>query len=34
MYILAGAATFLVLVGLEAFNFLLHKFDKHRVDKS
>ena len=30
MYILAGAATFPVLVGLEAFNFILHKFDKHR----
>jgi putative Mg2+ transporter-C (MgtC) family protein len=30
MYILAAAATFLVLVGLEAFNFILHKFDKHR----
>lgn len=30
MYILAAAATFLVLVGLEAFRFFLHKFDKHR----
>ena len=30
MYILAIAATVLVLAGLEAFNLLLHKFDKHR----
>ena len=30
LYVLAAAATFLVLVGLEAFNFILHKFDKHR----
>ena len=30
MYILAGAATFLVLVGLEAFNLILKKFDKKR----
>ena len=30
MHVLAAAATFLVLVGLEAFNFILHKFDKHR----
>ena len=30
MYILAIAATVLVLAGLEAFNFFLHKFDKHR----
>ena len=30
MYVLAAAATTLVLVGLEAFNFILHKFDKHR----
>ena len=30
MHWLACAATFLVLVGLEAFNFILHKFDKHR----
>jgi putative Mg2+ transporter-C (MgtC) family protein len=30
MYILAAAATFLVLVGLEAFNFILHKLDQHR----
>jgi putative Mg2+ transporter-C (MgtC) family protein len=31
MYILAAAATFLVLVGLEAFRFFLRKFDKHRT---
>lgn len=30
MYILATAAAVLVLAGLEAFNFFLHKFDKHR----
>ena len=30
MYVLATAATVLVLAGLEAFNFILHKFDKHR----
>jgi putative Mg2+ transporter-C (MgtC) family protein len=30
MHILAASATFLVLVGLEAFNFILHKLDKHR----
>lgn len=30
MYILATAATFLVLVGLEAFNLILKKFDKKR----
>ena len=30
MYILAAASTALVLVGLEAFNFFLHKFDKHK----
>ena len=29
MYILSIAATFLVLVGLEAFNFLHHHIDKH-----
>ena len=28
MYVLSIASTFLVLVGLEAFNFFLHKFDK------
>ena len=33
MYILATAATFLVLVGLEAFRLILDKFDKKR-DKS
>jgi putative Mg2+ transporter-C (MgtC) family protein len=30
MYVLAAASTVMVLVGLEAFNFLLHKIDKHR----
>jgi len=30
MYILSIGSTFLVLVGLEAFNFFLHKFDKKR----
>ena len=30
MYELATAATVLVLFGLEAFNFVLHKFDRHR----
>ena len=30
MYVLATAATVLVLAGLEAFNFILHRFDKHR----
>ena len=30
MYVLAIAATILVLAGLEAFNLFLHKFDKHR----
>lgn len=30
MYILAAASTFLVLVGLEAFNFILHKFDRKK----
>ena len=30
MYILSIASTILVLVGLEAFNFILHKFDRHR----
>ncbi len=29
MYILATASTLLVLIGLEAFNYFLHKFDKH-----
>ena len=32
MYVLATAATFMVLVGLEAFNFLLRKIDKHRKE--
>ncbi len=30
MYVLATVATVLVLFGLEAFNYFLHKFDKHR----
>lgn len=30
MYILATACTILVLFGLEAFNYFLRKFDKHR----
>ena len=30
MYKLAIASTLLVLVGLEAFNFFLHKFDMHK----
>ena len=30
MYKLAIASTLLVLVGLEAFNYFLHKFDKHK----
>ena len=30
MYVLSIASTFLVFVGLEAFNFFLHKFDKKR----
>ena len=30
MYILSIASTVLVLVGLEAFNFILHKFDSRR----
>ena len=30
MYILATAATILVLVGLEVLNTILHKFEKHR----
>ena len=32
MYVLAAAATFLVLLGLEAFNLFLRKFDHHRED--
>ena len=31
LYILAAASTFLVLVGLEAFNYFLKKLDKHRT---
>lgn len=30
LYKLATASTIMVLAGLEAFNFFLHKFDKHR----
>jgi len=30
MYVLSIAATILVLAGLEAFNYFLHKFDRHR----
>ena len=30
MYVLAIGATLMVLAGLEAFNYFLHKFDKHR----
>jgi hypothetical protein len=29
---LASAATLMVLVGLEAFNFFLRKLDKHRKE--
>ena len=32
MYILAIGSTIMVLLGLEAFNFFLHKFDKHRKE--
>ena len=31
MYVLASTATFLVLLGLEAFNYVLQKFDMHRA---
>jgi len=31
MYVLAVVSTALVLIGLEAFNYFLHRFDKHRV---
>ena len=31
LYILAVASTFLVLIGLEAFNYFLKKLDKHRT---
>ena len=30
MYILAIGSTLMVLIGLEAFNYFLHNFDKHR----
>ncbi len=30
MYRVAIASTLLVLIGLEAFNYFLHKFDRHR----
>ena len=30
MYILSIGSTLMVLLGLEAFNYFLHKFDKHR----
>ena len=32
MYVLATGCTFFVLAGLEAFNFFLRKFDKHRKE--
>jgi putative Mg2+ transporter-C (MgtC) family protein len=32
MYILAIGSTVMVLLGLEAFNYFLHKFDKHRKE--
>jgi putative Mg2+ transporter-C (MgtC) family protein len=32
MYTLATAASIMVLVGLEAFNFFLRKMDKHRKE--
>ena len=32
MYVLATACTFLVLFGLEAFNYFLRKLDKHRKE--
>ena len=32
MYILAFGSTVMVLLGLEAFNYFLHKFDKHRKE--
>ena len=32
MYVLATGCTFLVLAGLEAFNFFLRKFAKHRKE--
>jgi putative Mg2+ transporter-C (MgtC) family protein len=30
MYVLSIVSTLLVLVGMEAFNYFLHRFDKHR----
>ena len=30
MYVLAVVSTALVLIGLEAFNYFLHRFDRHR----
>jgi putative Mg2+ transporter-C (MgtC) family protein len=32
MYVVATASTVLVLAGLEAFNYFLHKFDKIRKE--
>ena len=32
MYVLSIASTLLVLVGLEAFNYFLHKFDKFKKE--
>ncbi|MCR5712869.1 MAG: MgtC/SapB family protein [Prevotella sp.] len=32
MYVLAIGTTVMVLLGLEAFNYFLHKFDKHRKE--
>ena len=32
MYELSAAATFLVLLGLEAFNYFLRRFDRHRPE--
>ena len=32
MYVLAIGSTVMVLLGLEAFNYFLHKFDKHRKE--
>ena len=33
MYVLAAAATLLVLLGLEAFNYFLRRFDKRREER-
>jgi putative Mg2+ transporter-C (MgtC) family protein len=30
MYVIATVSTALVLIGLEAFNYFLHRFDRHR----